>query len=154
METGAIESIYTKIGDVFRYCRMEKGLSLKDLADALEKEFGTPYNPNLLGKVERGQSRLLAHDFLVLCQFFKLELKIFFDKEKKFTQDSVLGDLTEDPAMRRILVFLSENKSSKGLVHFLEEFLRYMSPSIIRMSKDQESKNIKAASPKKKGRKT
>lgn len=154
METGAIESIYTKIGDVFRYCRMEKGLSLKDLADALEKEFGTPYNPNLLGKVERGQSRLLAHDFLVLCQFFKLELKIFFDKEKKFTQDSVLGDLTEDPAMRRILVFLSENKSSKGLVHFLEEFLRYMSPSIIRMSRDQESKNIKAASPKKKGRKT
>lgn len=154
METGAIESIYTKIGDVFRYCRMEKGLSLKDLADALEKEFGTPYNPNLLGKVERGQSRLLAHDFLVLCQFFKLELKIFFDKEKKFTQDSVLGDLTEDPAMRRILVFLSENKNSKGLVHFLEEFLRYMSPSIIRMSKDQESKNIKAASPKKKGRKT
>ncbi|EPG65344.1 hypothetical protein EHQ61_06365 [Leptospira wolffii] len=133
---------------------MEKGLSLKDLADALEKEFGTPYNPNLLGKVERGQSRLLAHDFLVLCQFFKLELKIFFDKEKKFTQDSVLGDLTEDPAMRRILVFLSENKNSKGLVHFLEEFLRYMSPSIIRMSKDQESKNIKAASPKKKGRKT
>ncbi len=153
MENGAIETIYSKIGDVFRYCRMEKGLSLKELADSLEREYGSPYNPNLLGKVERGQSRLLAHDFLILCQFFRLELKVFFDKEKKNAQESVLGDLTEDPAIRRILVFLSEHRNSKALIGFLEDFLRYMSPSILKMSRENEAKNIKAASPKKKGRK-
>lgn len=153
MENGAIESIYKKVGDVFRYCRMEKGLSLKELADALEKDTGVPFNPNLLGKVERGQSRLLTHDFLTLCQFFRLELKVFFDKEKRSVQDSPLGDLTDDPAMRRILVYLSENRNSKSLVEFLEEFLKYMSPSLIRLGKEREAKHLKAASPKKKGKK-
>lgn len=153
MENGSIESIYIKIGDVFRYCRMDKGLSLKELADALKKEYGVPFNPNLLGKIERGESRLLTHDFINLCLFFRLELKAFLDKDKKNIHETALGDLTEDPAIRRILIFISENRGSKGFVSFLEEFLKFMGPQLIRMSKDTDPKNLKAASPKKKGRK-
>ncbi|TGL62924.1 hypothetical protein EHQ64_08105 [Leptospira sarikeiensis] len=132
---------------------MEKGLSLKELADALKKEYGVAFNPNLLGKIERGESRLLTHDFINLCLFFRLELKAFLDKDKKNIQESALGDLTEDPAIRRILIFISENKGAKGFISFLEDFLKYMGPNLIKMGKDQDSKNLKAASPKKKGRK-
>ncbi|TGK01623.1 XRE family transcriptional regulator [Leptospira langatensis] len=137
-----------------RFHRTQKGLSLQQLADRLEKEFKVPFNPNLLGKVERGTSRILGGDLIRMCSFYQIEIKQFFPKDnKKPVQENVLGDLIESPVIRTILSYLNDHKDEPEFLSYLEVYLRNMTVPTLNLIKGADPKSLKVASPKKKSKK-
>ena len=57
-------------GELFKQIRIEKGLSLADLADA-------DISPSFIGKFERNQSRISADWFIRLLQKMQVSLDEF-----------------------------------------------------------------------------
>ncbi|TGK07226.1 XRE family transcriptional regulator [Leptospira semungkisensis] len=154
MEKGPEEEIYKKIGQVLRYHRKQSGLSLQQLAAKLEKEFKVPFNPNLLGKVERAESRLLAGDLILICEFYRIDIKQFFLKDtKKPVQENMFEDLIESSSMQRIVVYLYPYKDLPQFMSLVEEFLRALTLPILNTIKGSDGKSLKVASPKKKSKK-
>lgn len=70
--------INTRVGNKLRELREEKGLSLRGLCDNIKRQYGYELNYNLLGKVERGESRIQLEEFISLCIYYQVDLKEFF----------------------------------------------------------------------------
>lgn len=124
--------IYHIVGSKLRYLREDKGFTLEQLCEQVNKKYGLQIKPNLLGKIERSQSKIQTDLFIHLCDFFEVELS-FFIPSKKNKQDQILqeklDELLQNPTGREIIRFLtsSPNQKWRPLIH---EMLKIFIPQI------------------------
>lgn len=74
------DKIYKEIGDKIRIFREDKGYTISQLCDQIYKKYAVKLNPNLIGKIERAETRIQIKTFLLLCDFFQININATFIK--------------------------------------------------------------------------
>ncbi|MDX1958436.1 MAG: hypothetical protein SFU98_07675 [Leptospiraceae bacterium] len=109
------ENVTIKIGQLFRNKRKEKNITISYLAYSLGREYGYKIDENLLGKIERGVSRMPVELFLCMSNYFEIELNSFEKMlELPITKDKIkdkLYPVLMDRRGKEILNFLSTNNT-------------------------------------------
>lgn len=129
---GNSKDIYRIIGTKLRYLREDKGFTLDQLCEQLNKKYGLELKPNLLGKIERAESKLQTHLFIQLCNFYNVELSFFTSNKKNKQEQNLqekLDELLLHPTGREIIRFLTSSSNQKWRP-FIHEMLKVFIPQM------------------------
>ena len=148
-----MDSIYVNVGSKFRFCRENLGYTLDDFCAKMDELYGLELNPNLIGKIERGKSRIQLHEFLHICHFYGIELKELYPSELA-KQDDYLETKTINPLFESIpgrqiireIVKLEEPELQKIVFSFLQGVMPAVRKALKVSEKDSPTTVLKAAS--------
>jgi len=154
-EVFQVNEIYRTIGSKLRFLREDKGYTLNQVCDLIYKKYSARINPNLLGKIERAESKIQTHIFLLLCKFYGVNSSFFINEKfqdentKIFPNfDSMIGSAEG----RELLLRISENSGSMQKLEIANDILRTLFPKLdllIHQRPQEKSEFVlKAASPR------
>lgn len=128
------KNFYIALGSKLRLLREEKGWSINEFCYSFLKKTEISLNPNLLGKIERGETRISIYYFFHICNFYNISPNEFFFENANVGKTSddrnLLNYFIEDPIGKQVLIkikhhpnkFLVFNAVFIFLNHFLEKF--------------------------------
>ncbi|MCE9500665.1 MAG: helix-turn-helix domain-containing protein [Leptospira sp.] len=123
--------IYREIGIKLRYLREEKGYTLLQFCEKFRSKFNVKLNPNLIGKIERSESKIPTHIFLLICQFYKVNLQFFFSGADEYSDESqIIHLLSESPRRRLISKFLVSAVNEPWKYDLLADIIQILLPRI------------------------
>ncbi|MEM7181668.1 MAG: helix-turn-helix transcriptional regulator [Spirochaetota bacterium] len=148
-----MDSIYVNVGSKLRFCRENLGYTLEDFCAKMNELYGLDLNPNLIGKIERGKSRVQLHDFIYICHFYGIELKELYPSEL-VKQDNHLEAKTINPLFETIpgrqiireIAKLEEPELQKIVFSFLQGVMPTVRQSLKISKNDTSASILKAAS--------
>ncbi len=132
-ESFQIKEIYKSIGSKLRLLREDKGFTLNQICDLIYKKYSVRVNPNLLGKIERSESKIQTHIFLLFCKFYKVNSSFFLIEKgiEENTKSSLIFDsIIHSAEGRELLLRLSENSDSKLKIEIANDILRSIFPRL------------------------
>jgi len=114
-----------------RHLREEKGYTLTQLCGKFQKIYNIALNPNLMGKIERSESRISTDVFLLLCQFYKVNLQFFFNLPEGYSDESRTASLlSENPRRKVISKFLLSASTDPWKFEMLADIIQILIPRI------------------------
>ncbi|MBE7412713.1 MAG: hypothetical protein L6Q54_02175 [Leptospiraceae bacterium] len=150
------KEIYRAIGFKLRFLREDKGYTLNQICDLIFKKYSVKINPNLLGKIERAESKIQTHLFLLFCKFYNLNSSFFLNenKEEAISKSySNFDSIISTAEGRELLLRVSEIRSSKIKLEIANDILRSLFSKLDKIIHDNlQDKNefiLKAASSQK-----
>ena len=119
-----------KLGKGIRFLREDKGYTLGSLSKALKLNFGLRISSNLLGKIERGESKIQIDQFIILCKFYRVNLDFFFkefkiDESVQIKIDDLFQNKFATRIIQTVLEIMRTDKSENDLIQFLNFFLSW-----------------------------
>jgi len=146
------QDIYKSIGNKFRILRDDKGLTLEQLSQKIYKEYKLDISANMLGKIERGSSRIPLDQFLVFCRFYKIDLSFFFPDEEIYKLPARFEDLIHHNEGRECLKYIAQYSDRPDYLYLIFQFIHSVLPAVdrIQLKKTKETSLLKASSPAKK----
>jgi transcriptional regulator with XRE-family HTH domain len=146
--------IYKKIGQYFRDMREDKGISLSYLANDLNKKYSYKIENNLLGKFERGASKMSVELCLYLCDYYKIDYgKFQYIVGINFNVDefkSKVSALMQTKLGRDIITLLTTDgvdEKFESILLFLQSITR-VKTKVDSIKPPPQSKYLKAAAKK------
>lgn len=154
-----IDEIYIEIGRKLRFYRENLGYTLDEFCNKINRVYSLELNPNLIGKIERGKSRIQLHDFIYICHFYGIQMHELYPSHLKNRQENpqeaeTVQLLLQNTASRQILREISRLKEPE-LQKVVFSFLNSVMPLVQKLlvSQEQEKKassTLRAASKNKK----
>ena len=136
------EIFYEELGARLRLLREERGFSLDQLSARIAGN-GCVVSANMLGKIERGESRIQTHMLFALADFYQTDLSFFSSKPPA---QHPLQKLTQSSVGRDCLVELASLSDDPRLLEFTLDFTRIVNFRIRKHLKNNEI-ILKASSP-------
>ena len=140
------ENFYIDIGVRLRILREEKGFSLDQLSEQLHR-FELQMSANMLGKIERGESRIQAHTLFLIAEFYQTDLSFFSNKTQLIHP---FKNLLDNPAGRECLLHLSEYSDDPDILEFMLDFIKLFNYRIRNHFGKKSEIMLKASSGKRK----
>jgi len=119
-------SLYS-LADKFKVLRIQYGLSMGELSKKVEKEFGLIVSENLIGKIERKESKLQLSQFLAFCFIFRVELKDIAPDYYKFNIDSqskLIKEYSRNPDFQSIVDLLLLRIEEFSMIVYIKNFIK------------------------------
>jgi transcriptional regulator with XRE-family HTH domain len=119
-----------KLGKGIRFLREDKGYTLESLSKILKSNHGLKISHNLLGKIERGESKIQIDQFIILCKFYKVNLDFFFkefriDESVQIKMDDLFQNRFATKIIQTVLEIMRTDRSENDLIQFLNFFLSW-----------------------------
>ncbi|WCL49459.1 hypothetical protein [Leptospira sp. GIMC2001] len=143
------ELLYS-LADRFKELRIHYGYSLTELSDRLKKNYNLSINDNLLGKIERKESRLQSDQMISLLLFYKIELREILDIPSLTAADGttrLIKEYSRNPEFQSVVNLILDNISDFSFLSYVRSFLKLTVQHIISRT---DPSSLKAASPNKK----
>jgi transcriptional regulator with XRE-family HTH domain len=121
------ETSLFSLADKFKNLRIQYGLSMGELSKKIEKDFGLKMSENLIGKIERKESKLQLSQFLAYCFIFHVELKDLAPDYYKFNLDSqnrVMKEYSRNPDFQTIVDLLLLRIDEFSMIVYIKNFIK------------------------------
>ena len=115
------------LADHFKTLRNQHGLSMGDLSKKIEREFGLKMSENLIGKIERKESKLQLAQFLAFCFIFRVELKDIAPEYYKYNLDSqsrIIREYNRNPDFQSIIDLLLTKVDEFSIIVYIKNFIK------------------------------
>ena len=116
------EDSILRLADIFKDLRIYHGFTMGELSKRIQKEFSLDVSENLIGKIERKESKMQLAQFLAFCFIYRIELKDIVPEIYRYNQDShtkLIKEYTRNPEFQNIIDLLSVHYffRTKILIH-------------------------------------
>jgi len=141
--------LYVDIGRKLRILREEKGITLEYLSRKMKSIFDLHISSNMLGKIERGESRLATDQFLSFCRFYKIDISYFFPDDDTDKMPKEISSLISSAQGRECIRQLGKYSLREDILGIIVDFLKFIIPKIDVQHSDKikDKSLLKAASP-------
>lgn len=148
--------LFLQVGFQMRVLREKKGLKIKELCDILKKKYNHNINANLLGKIERGTSKIQLDTFLHLCRYFNVDYTYFVEKNKSNpAAPELMNKIVQSELNKEIIKIIGLNQKEEWKNQITYDFLKIFIPKIellIQKNTKSQVTLLKAASSEKDNR--
>ncbi len=152
----SIDECILKFLNLFREIRRKKNLSLECLSDILRNQYGLEVSSNMLGKIERNESKIQIEVFLALMHFYNVKLSDgneSFETESEPLETEIVRLCKINPDLEYILEHCRKYALHFEFINHLRNVVKSSLP-LLETSDRTQSQSLKAASFFKKKKKT
>lgn len=115
------------LADFFKDLRNYHGFTMGEISAKMEKDFGLDVSENLIGKIERKESKMQLAQFLAFCFIYRIDLKDIAPEIFRYSQDSqtkLIQEYSRNPEFQNIIDLLLPRLEDFSLILYIKNFIK------------------------------